>query len=56
MGGLIDMEWKGYESIIHDGDLCLAMFRCVDVADQKQGHFRHQHAIVTSSFHIDYTV
>ena len=35
MGGLIDTEQKGYESIIrdHDRDLCITMVGWVDVLD-----------------------
>ena len=53
IGGLIDMEWKGYESIIHDPDYdhCLTVLRRVDVRDSDQGDFKQQPTIDISSLY-----
>ena len=50
MGGLIDMEWKGCESIIRD--LWVTMVGWVDVpyTSSDWGDFRRRHAIDISSW------
>ena len=50
--GLIDMEWKGCESIIHDHDcdLWVTMVGWVDVPYSDWGDFRRRRAIDISSF------
>ena len=46
-GGLIDMERKGYESIIHDHDhdLWVTMVGWVDVSYSDWGDFRRRRAV-----------
>ena len=50
-GGLIDMEWKGRESIIHDHDhdLWVTMVGWVDVLYSDWGDFRCRLAVDISS-------
>ena len=52
MRGLIDMERKGCESIIHDHDcdLWVTMVGWVDVRCSDWGDFRRRHAVDISSF------
>ena len=52
MGGLINMERKGCESIIHnhDRDLWVTMVEWLDVPDSDWGDFRCRHAIDISSY------
>ena len=49
--GLIDMEWKGCESIIHDHDcdLWVTMVGWVDVPYSDWGDFRRRRAVDISS-------
>ena len=49
MEGLIDMELKGCESIIHDHDLWVTMVGWVDVPKKDWGDFRRRRAVDTSS-------
>ena len=51
MGGLIVMEWKGCESIIHDQDrdLWVTMVGWVDVQYSDWGDFRRRRAVDISS-------
>ena len=54
IGGLIDMDWKGYESIIHDHnhDLWVTMVGLVGVQDRDWGDFRCRRASdISSSSH-----
>ena len=53
--GLIDMKWKGCESIIHDHDheLWVTMVGWVDVPYSDWGDFRRRRAIDISSKHIE---
>ena len=53
MWGLIDMERKGYELIIHDhecSDLWVTMVGWVDVLDSYRGDFRRRRAVDISSW------
>ena len=52
-GGVIDMERKGWESIIHDhdGDLWVTMVWWVDVPYSDWGDFRCRRAVDMSSFY-----
>ena len=54
IGGLIDIERKGCELIIHDHDLWVAILGWVDVPDSDQGDFRRRLAIDISSCHCYY--
>ena len=44
---MVDMEWKGYESSIHDDDtdFCVTMVAWVDIPDSDQGDFSRRPAI-----------
>ena len=55
MGGLIDMEWKRCELIIHDHDcdLCLTLVGWVDVPYSDLGDLRRRRAVDISSFSCD---
>ena len=55
MGGLIDMEWKGCELIIHDHDcdLCLTLVGWVDVPYSDWSDLRRRRAVDISSFSCD---
>ena len=47
MGWLVDMEWKGYESSIHDHDIdyCVTMVGWVGVPDNDRSDFRRRRAV-----------
>ena len=51
MGWLIEMEWKGFESSIHDHDidLCVTMVRWVDVPDSDRCNVRCRRSVDMSS-------
>ena len=51
MGGLVDIEQKGWESVIHDHDrdLLVTKMRCKDLPDGGRGDFRCWCAIDSSS-------
>ena len=53
MGGPIDTEQKGWESVIHnhDCDLLVSKVRCKDLPDSDRGDFRRWHAIDSSSLY-----
>ena len=53
MGGLIDMEWKGYQLIIHDHDRDpVGNHGGVGVPDSDWGNFRLWRVVNISSFGI----
>ena len=54
MGGLIDMEWKGCESIIHDHDsnLWVTTMGWVGVPDSDWGDLRRRRTVDISSSHL----
>ena len=58
MGGVIDMDWKGCESIIHDHDcdLWVTMVGWVDVPYGDWGDFKRRRAVDISSFPLIFCV
>ena len=52
MGGSIDIERKGRESIIHDHDrdFCVTMVGWMVAPDNDWGDFRRRRAVDTSSY------
>ena len=52
MGGLIDIEQRGWEKVIHDLDCdhLVTKHRCKDLQDSDRGEFRCRRAVNSSSF------